>query len=107
MRRCGHYRRGGLFGKLVRDCYWFSGWDNTRSQQEFALLQHLRSAGVNVPQTAGGAGGQTRPVLPRRPDYRQKYPPPAIWPTCCNKARWTPRNTAVSAPKLPVCTAPR
>lgn len=45
-----HYRRGGLFGKLVRDCYWFSGWDNTRSQQEFALLQRLRAAGVNVPK---------------------------------------------------------
>lgn len=45
-----HYRRGGLFGKLVRDCYWFSGWDNTRSQQEFVLLQRLRAAGVNVPK---------------------------------------------------------
>lgn len=45
-----HYRRGGLFGKLVRDCYWFSSWDNTRSQQEFALLQRLRAAGVNVPK---------------------------------------------------------
>ncbi len=45
-----HYRRGGLFGKLVRDCYWFSGWDNTRSQQEFALLSTLRAAGVNVPR---------------------------------------------------------
>ncbi|OBT10108.1 3-deoxy-D-manno-octulosonic acid kinase [Vibrio sp. UCD-FRSSP16_10] len=45
-----HYRRGGLFGKLVKDQYWFSGWENTRSYQEYQLLQHLRSKGVNVPR---------------------------------------------------------
>ncbi|GEA61385.1 3-deoxy-D-manno-octulosonic acid kinase [Vibrio comitans NBRC 102076] len=45
-----HYRRGGLFGKLVKDQYWFSGWEQTRSFQEFALLQHLRNKGVNVPR---------------------------------------------------------
>ncbi|CAM3195661.1 3-deoxy-D-manno-octulosonic acid kinase [Vibrio rarus] len=45
-----HYRRGGLFGKLVKDQYWFSGWENTRSYQEYQLLQHLREKGVNVPR---------------------------------------------------------
>ncbi|MGL5471481.1 MAG: 3-deoxy-D-manno-octulosonic acid kinase [Shewanella sp.] len=45
-----HYRRGGLFGKLVADSYWFSGWENTRSYQEFMLLDHLRAQGVNVPR---------------------------------------------------------
>ncbi|GAD87963.1 3-deoxy-D-manno-octulosonic acid kinase [Vibrio halioticoli NBRC 102217] len=45
-----HYRRGGLFGKLVKDQYWFSGWQNTRSYQEYKLLQHLREQGVNVPR---------------------------------------------------------
>ncbi|MEZ9703980.1 3-deoxy-D-manno-octulosonic acid kinase [Vibrio breoganii] len=45
-----HYRRGGLFGKLVKDQYWFSGWEQTRSFQEFTLLQHLRGQGVNVPR---------------------------------------------------------
>ncbi|GEA51308.1 3-deoxy-D-manno-octulosonic acid kinase [Vibrio inusitatus NBRC 102082] len=45
-----HYRRGGLFGKLIKDQYWFSGWENTRSFQEFALLRHLREKGVNVPR---------------------------------------------------------
>lgn len=45
-----HYRRGGLFGKLVKDHYWFSGWKNTRSFQEFSLLEHLIQAGVNVPK---------------------------------------------------------
>ncbi|MFA0067237.1 3-deoxy-D-manno-octulosonic acid kinase [Vibrio breoganii] len=45
-----HYRRGGLFGKLVKDQYWFSGWEQTRSFQEFTLLQHLRAQGVNVPR---------------------------------------------------------
>lgn len=45
-----HYRRGGLFGKLVADSYWFSGWEKTRSYQEFQLLQQLRESGVNVPR---------------------------------------------------------
>lgn len=45
-----HYRRGGLFGKLVKDHYWFSGWEQTRSAEEFHLLLRLREAGVNVPQ---------------------------------------------------------
>lgn len=45
-----HYRRGGLFGKLVKDQYWFSSWDKTRSYQEFQLLQTLIKAEVNVPR---------------------------------------------------------
>ncbi len=45
-----HYRRGGLFGKLVEDKYWFSGWGKTRSAEEFQLLLILREAGVNVPR---------------------------------------------------------
>nr|WP_321278038.1 3-deoxy-D-manno-octulosonic acid kinase [uncultured Vibrio sp.] len=45
-----HYRRGGLFGKLVKDHYWFSGWDKTRSAEEFQLLLTLTEAGVNVPK---------------------------------------------------------
>ena len=45
-----HYRRGGLFGKLVKDQYWFSGWDKTRSSEEFQLLLTLIKAGVNVPR---------------------------------------------------------
>ncbi|ENS5608277.1 3-deoxy-D-manno-octulosonic acid kinase [Vibrio mimicus] len=45
-----HYRRGGLFGKVVADSYWFCGWEKTRSYQEFMLLNHLRDAGVNVPR---------------------------------------------------------
>ncbi|MGF1754339.1 3-deoxy-D-manno-octulosonic acid kinase [Vibrio makurazakiensis] len=45
-----HYRRGGLFGKLVKDHYIFTGWKNTRSYQEFQLLNLLIEAGVNVPK---------------------------------------------------------
>ncbi len=45
-----HYRRGGLFGKLVSDSYWFTGWQKTRSYAEFYLLDHLRQQGVNVPK---------------------------------------------------------
>ena len=26
-----HYRRGGLFGKLVKDQYWFTDWNLSRS----------------------------------------------------------------------------
>ncbi|MGF1865226.1 3-deoxy-D-manno-octulosonic acid kinase [Enterovibrio norvegicus] len=45
-----HYRRGGLFGKLVRDSYAFTGWGNTRSAQEFQLLTYLREKGISVPR---------------------------------------------------------
>lgn len=45
-----HYHRGGLFGKIVRDQYLFLGLERTRSYAEFALLQKLRSASVNVPR---------------------------------------------------------
>lgn len=45
-----HYRRGGLFGKLVEDSYLFSSWEKTRSYQEFQLLNTLIKDGVNVPR---------------------------------------------------------
>ncbi len=45
-----HYRRGGLFGKLVEDHYWFTSWEQTRSLQEFNLLKVLIESGVNVPR---------------------------------------------------------
>ncbi|MEL0609377.1 3-deoxy-D-manno-octulosonic acid kinase [Vibrio echinoideorum] len=45
-----HYRRGGLFGKLVKEDYWFSGWEQTRSAQELNLLLTLIDSGVSVPR---------------------------------------------------------
>ncbi|MFA0525425.1 3-deoxy-D-manno-octulosonic acid kinase [Vibrio sp. 10N.222.52.C3] len=45
-----HYRRGGLFGKLVKEDYWFSGWEQTRSAQELNLLLTLIESGVSVPR---------------------------------------------------------
>ncbi|WP_394242641.1 3-deoxy-D-manno-octulosonic acid kinase [Vibrio astriarenae] len=45
-----HYRRGGTFGKLVKNQYCFMGWEKTRSFQELSLLEHLLEQGVNVPK---------------------------------------------------------
>ncbi len=45
-----HYRRGGLFGKLVEDQYRFSDWENTRCAMELNVLNVLANAGVNVPK---------------------------------------------------------
>jgi 3-deoxy-D-manno-octulosonic acid kinase len=45
-----HYRRGGLFGKLIKDNYLFTGWQNTRSIAEFNLLRELHKAKINVPR---------------------------------------------------------
>lgn len=45
-----HYRRGGLFGRLVQDGYFYTGLASTRSFAELALLQELRNAGVRVPR---------------------------------------------------------
>ncbi|MEL0659638.1 3-deoxy-D-manno-octulosonic acid kinase [Psychromonas arctica] len=44
-----HYRRGGLFGKIVSDSYFFTGYQKARSIAEFHLLNHLQGQGVNVP----------------------------------------------------------
>jgi 3-deoxy-D-manno-octulosonic acid kinase len=45
-----HYRRGGLFGKIISDTYFFTGYETTRSIAEFHLLKHLQGQGVNVPK---------------------------------------------------------
>ncbi|MEZ9158419.1 3-deoxy-D-manno-octulosonic acid kinase [Vibrio lentus] len=45
-----HYRRGGLFGKLVADQYRFSDWESTRCAMELNVLKALANAGVNVPK---------------------------------------------------------
>ena len=45
-----HYRRGGLFGKIISDYYFFSGWQKTRSIAEFNLLKVLKELRVNVPR---------------------------------------------------------
>jgi 3-deoxy-D-manno-octulosonic acid kinase len=45
-----HYRRGGLFAKIVSDHYFFINWGKTRSIAEFNLLEVLNQSGVNVPR---------------------------------------------------------
>lgn len=45
-----HYRRGGLFGKIVKDNYLFTSWRHTRSHAEYVLLDHLSKQGVHVPR---------------------------------------------------------
>lgn len=50
-----HYRRGGLVAKLIKDRYWWTGIEKTRSCQEFALLQVLWRAGMSVPRPLGAA----------------------------------------------------
>ncbi|MBW3697603.1 3-deoxy-D-manno-octulosonic acid kinase [Vibrio sp. T187] len=45
-----HYRRGGLFSKLIEDSYLFRGEEKTRSFQEWVLLDYLRAANVHVPK---------------------------------------------------------
>ena len=45
-----HYRRGGLFGKLVEDQYRFSDCESTRCAMELNVLSVLANAGVNIPK---------------------------------------------------------
>lgn len=45
-----HYRRGGLFGKLVADSYIFQGWQKTRCYQEWQLLASMHDQGIHVPR---------------------------------------------------------
>ncbi|RXJ73502.1 3-deoxy-D-manno-octulosonic acid kinase [Veronia nyctiphanis] len=45
-----HYIRGGLFRKLVKDKYLFTGWEQTRAVKEFRLLSLMKAAGLPVPR---------------------------------------------------------
>ena len=44
-----HYRRGGLYGRLVKDAYLGTIVANSRAMQEFALLHWMCSKGLPVP----------------------------------------------------------
>ncbi len=45
-----HYRRGGLWGKLVKDKYFFCGFENTRPAREFLLLKSLEAVNFPAPR---------------------------------------------------------
>lgn len=45
-----HYYRGGLFGKLVKDRYFFQSYEKTRAMQEFRLLAQLSQWQIPVPR---------------------------------------------------------
>lgn len=45
-----HYYRGGLFGKIVKDRYYFKSIEQTRAYQEFELLNKMHSWGLPVPR---------------------------------------------------------
>ncbi|MGR5140712.1 3-deoxy-D-manno-octulosonic acid kinase [Photobacterium sp. DNB23_23_1] len=70
-----HYRRGGLFGKLVKDAYWFAGWEKTRSAEEFQLLDKLACGGVRVPRPV--AARATKQGLTYRADLLVEKVPDA------------------------------
>ncbi len=48
-----HYYRGGLWGKINKDHYYFSELAQTRSFAEFKLLNKLYQAGLPVPKPIG------------------------------------------------------
>lgn len=45
-----HYYRGGLFGKFIKDRYFFVSLGKTRAAQEFELLQQLHQWNLPVPR---------------------------------------------------------
>jgi 3-deoxy-D-manno-octulosonic acid kinase len=47
-----HFLRGGLIGKLVRDIYFWTGEDTTRSFVEWRLLAKLAANNLRVPRPA-------------------------------------------------------
>lgn len=48
-----HYYRGGLWGKLNKDCYVFTSLAETRSFAEFYLLDQLNKANFPAPKPLG------------------------------------------------------
>jgi tRNA A-37 threonylcarbamoyl transferase component Bud32 len=66
-----HYRRGGLFGKLIKDSYlgWQPAW--SRAMREFSLLHRMHHDGLPVPMPvaahrAGRAFGYGADILIER-----------------------------------------
>ncbi len=47
------YRRGGLFARLVRRWYLYTGRNRTRCFREFEILVQLHAAGLPVPRPVG------------------------------------------------------
>lgn len=47
-----HFVRGGLLGRLIKDSYWFSGEDMTRSFAEWRMLAKMADKGLRVPRPA-------------------------------------------------------
>ena len=45
-----HYFRGGLYAKLSRDSYFWTGLNNTRAYQEFKLLAHMQQLDLPCPK---------------------------------------------------------
>jgi 3-deoxy-D-manno-octulosonic acid kinase len=44
-----HYRRGGFVAKLIRDCYLWTGLEQSRPWREWTLLEQLSEEGLPVP----------------------------------------------------------
>lgn len=45
-----HYYRGGLFGKIIKDSYFFTRFEASRAYKEFFLLQQMLAWGLPVPR---------------------------------------------------------
>ena len=65
-----HYYRGGLIGKLITDCYWFNGIENTRAYREFELLIALEK--LELPACRAVAAQVTKSGLIYRADLLMK-----------------------------------
>jgi 3-deoxy-D-manno-octulosonic acid kinase len=50
-----HYRRGGLFGRIARDRYFWLGAERTRCYREWRMLYRLRDLGLPVPRPVAAA----------------------------------------------------
>lgn len=70
-----HYRRGGLFGRVIHDSYAWLGEERTRSFAEWRLLARLREAGLPVPRPV--AAGYHRSGLVYRADLVTRVIPEA------------------------------
>lgn len=68
-----HYYRGGLIGKLVSDCYWFNGIEETRAYREFNLLIALEQ--LDLPACRAVAAQVTKTGLIYRADLLMKMVP--------------------------------
>src|SRR5690554_2440141 len=77
-----HYRRGGLMAQLAEKAYLFTGFDSTRSIEEFRLLRQLAAMDLPVPDAVAAIAWKYRLFWYRAAILVKRIPGAVTFPDC-------------------------